>query len=249
MCASSQGLGRACAEALLAEGVSVVINGRDAAKLATTADELRAGAPGAIVTPLAADITTASGRTALLAACPEPDILVTNNVGPKPGSITEVTDEDLARALELHYWTPISLVRAVLPGMIERRFGRIVNITSAMVKAPIPPLALSVSARLGLTGFVKAIAPLYAKSNVTINNLLPELFETDRLVSNLAKIAGAAGRTLDEEKASRQAGCPAGRFGRVEELGAVCAFYCSEHTGYLTGQNILLDGGLYPGTF
>ena len=143
----------------------------------------------------------------------------------------------------------ILLTRAVIDGMAERRFGRIVNITSAMVKAPIPPLALSVAARLGLTGFVKAVAGPYAKSNVTLNNLLPEMFETDRLTSNLSRIAGAAGRTLEAEREQRRASVPAARFGDPREFGAVCAFYCSAHTGYITGQNILLDGGLYPGTF
>ena len=248
VCGASKGLGRACAEALAAEGANLVITGRNAAALDEAAAQI-AARHGVTVHAAAGDITTDEGQAAALAMCPAPDILVNNAGGPPLGDWRSFTREQWLAATNSNMVAAILLTRAVIDGMAARRFGRIVNITSAMVKAPIPPLALSVSARLGLTGFVKAIAPQYAKSNVTINNLLPELFETDRLVSNLAKIAGAAGRTLDEEKASRQAGCPAGRFGRVEELGAVCAFYCSEHTGYLTGQNILLDGGLYPGTF
>ena len=248
VCGASKGLGRACAEALAAEGVNLVITGRDAAALGVAAEELSA-AHGVQVTPAAGDITTDAGQAAALAACPAPDILVNNAAGPPLGDWRSFTREQWLAAADANMVAAILLTRAVIDGMAARGFGRIVNITSAMVKAPIPPLALSVAARLGLTGFVKSVAGSYAKSNVTINNLLPEMFETDRLTSNLQKIAATAGRTLEAEREQRRAGVPAGRFGRPAEFGAVCAFYCSAHTGYMTGQNILLDGGLYPGTF
>ncbi|MBL8360938.1 MAG: SDR family oxidoreductase [Rubrivivax sp.] len=248
VCGASKGLGRACAEALAAEGVNLVITGRDGAALAAAAREL-ADAHGVTVTPAAGDITTDAGQAAALAACPAPDILVNNAAGPPLGDWRTFSREQWLAAADSNMVAAILMIRAVIDGMAERRFGRIVNITSAMVKAPIPPLALSVAARLGLTGFVKTVAGSYAKSNVTINNLLPEMFETDRLTSNLQKIAATAGRTLEAEREQRRAGVPAGRFGRPAEFGAVCAFYCSAHTGYMTGQNILLDGGLYPGTF
>lgn len=248
VCGASKGLGRACAEALAAEGVELVITGRDAASLEAAAAQI-AAAHGVRVTPAAGDITSDSGQAAALAACPSPDILINNAAGPPLGDWRGFTREQWLSAADSNMVAAILLTRAVIDGMAERGFGRIVNITSAMVKAPIPPLALSVAARLGLTGFVKAIAAPYARSNVTINNLLPEMFETDRLTANLTKIAGAAGRTLEAERESRRAGVPAARFGRPEEFGAVCAFYCSAHTGYITGQNILLDGGQYPATF
>ena len=248
VCGASRGLGRACAEALAAEGVHLVITGRNEAALAEAAAQLVAR-HGVTVRMAPGDITTDAGLTTALAACPAPDILVNNAGGPPLGDWRSFTREQWLAAADANMVAAILLTRAVIDGMAERRFGRIVNITSAMLKAPIAPLALSVAARLGLTGFVKAIAGNYAKSNVTLNNLLPELFETERLVSNLSKFAAAAGRTLEEEQAARRASCPAGRFGRAEELGAVCAFYCSVHAGYLTGQNILLDGGTYPGTF
>lgn len=248
VCGASKGLGRACAEALAAEGVNLVITGRDPAALDEAGAQI-AARHGVAVKAAAGDITTDAGQAAALAACPAPDILVNNAAGPPLGDWRSFTREQWLAATDSNMVTAILLTRAVIDGMAERRFGRIVNITSAMVKAPIAPLSLSVAARLGLTGFVKSIAASYAKSNVTIHNLLPEMFETDRLTSNLGRIAAAAGRTLEAERESRRAGVPAGRFGRVEEFGAVCAFYCSAHTGYMTGQNILLDGGLYPGTF
>jgi len=248
VCGASKGLGHACADALAGEGVNLVITGRDEAALAAAAARL-GERHGTTVRIAPGDITTDAGRDAALAACPAPDILVNNAGGPPLGDWRTFTREQWLAAADSNMVAAILLTRAVIDGMAARGFGRVVNITSAMVKAPLAPLALSVAARLGLTGFVKAIAPGYAKSNVTVNNLLPEMFETDRLTSNLGKIASAAGRSLEDERASRRAGIPAGRFGRPEEFGAVCAFYCSVHAGYLTAQNIVLDGGLYPGTF
>ena len=248
VCGASRGLGRACAEALAAEGVNLVITGRNEAELAEAGRDI-AQRHGVRVEAAAGDITTEAGQAAALAACPRVDILVNNAAGPPLGDWRSFSREQWLDAANSNMVSAILLTRSVIDGMAERGFGRVVNITSAMVKAPIAPLSLSVAARLGLTGFVKAIASSYVKSNVTINNLLPEMFETDRLRSNLSKLAAAAGRTLDEEMASRRASSPAGRFGRAEEFGAVCAFYCSQHAGYLTGQNIVLDGGMYPGTF
>jgi 3-oxoacyl-[acyl-carrier protein] reductase len=248
VCGASKGLGRACAEALAAEGVDLVITGRDAAALAEAAAQI-AARHGVAVQAAAGDIGTDAGQAAALAACPAPDILVNNAAGPPLGDWRSFTREQWLAAADANMVGAILLTRAVIDGMAERGFGRIVNITSAMVKAPIAPLALSVSARLGLTGFVKAVAGSYAARNVTINNLLPEMFETDRLTANLSRLAAGAGRTLEAERESRRAGVPAARFGRPAEFGAVCAFYCSAHSGYMTGQNVLLDGGLYAGTF
>jgi 3-oxoacyl-[acyl-carrier protein] reductase len=247
VCASSQGLGRACAEALVVEGVAVVINGRDAAKLATTADELRAATPGASVTPLAADITTAEGRATLLAACAAPDILVTNNVGPKPGTIAEVTDDDLERALQLHYWAPISLVRAVLPGMVERQFGRIVNITSAMVTRPSGHMVASAGARAGQTAVMKGVSAEVAQFNVTINNLLPERIDSPRQEHMAHVEMERSGITYDQARHRQAASLAAKRLGRPSELGATCAFLCSVHASFISGMNMHLDGGSYPG--
>jgi 3-oxoacyl-[acyl-carrier protein] reductase len=248
VCGASKGLGRACAEALAAEGVNLTITGRESGPLEKAAADLQA-AHGVMVHASPGDITTEPGRAAALAGCPAPDILVNNAGGPPLGDWRSFTREQWLAATDANMVSAILMTRAVIDGMAERRFGRIVNITSAMVKAPIAPLGLSVAARLGLTGFVKAIAGGYARSNVTVNNLLPEMFETDRLTANLTKIATTAGRALEDERESRRNSIPAGRFGRPEEFGAVCAFYCSVHAGYLTGQNIVLDGGLYPGTF
>jgi 3-oxoacyl-[acyl-carrier protein] reductase len=248
VCGASKGLGRACAEALAAEGVDLTITGRESRALEQAAADIRA-AHRVTVQVSAGDITTEQGRAAALAACPTPDILINNAGGPPLGDWRTFTQEQWLAATDANMVSAILMTRGVIDGMAERRFGRIVNITSAMVKAPIAPLALSVAARLGLTGFVKAIAGGYARSNVTVNNLLPEMFETDRLTANLTKIATAAGRALEDERESRRKSIPAGRFGRPDEFGAVCAFYCSAHAGYLTGQNIVLDGGLYPGTF
>jgi 3-oxoacyl-[acyl-carrier protein] reductase len=248
VCAASKGLGRACAEALAAEGVQLVITGRNADALTEAADQIRLR-HGVAVAMAVGDITTDAGQAAALAACPQPDILINNAAGPPLGDWRSFSREQWLDAANSNMVSAILLTRAVIDTMAAHGFGRVLNITSAMVKAPIAPLSLSVAARLGLTGFVKAIAAGYVKSNVTINNLLPEMFETDRLRSNLGKLAASAGRTLEDEMASRRAGNPAGRFGRAEEFGAVCAFYCSQHAGYITGQNIMLDGGMYPGTF
>jgi 3-oxoacyl-[acyl-carrier protein] reductase len=247
VCASSQGLGRACAEALAAEGVAVVINGRDIDKLAATAAELRAAVPGASVTPVAADITTADGRATLLAACPAPDILVTNNAGPKPGTISEVTDDDLERALQLHYWGPISMVRSVLPGMVERRFGRIVNITSAMVTRPSAHMVASAGARAGQTAVMKAVSGDVARFNVTINNVLPERIDSPRQEHMAQVEMERNGITYEEARHRQAASLAAGRLGRPSELGAACAFLCSVHASFISGMNLHLDGGSYPG--
>ena len=248
ICGASKGLGRACAEALAAEGVELVITGRSGEALARAAAEL-ADRHGVRVTPAAGDITTDPGRAAALAACPAPDILINNAGGPPVGDWRSFDREQWLAAADGNMVSAILLTREVVDGMAERGFGRILNITSAMVKMPYSALSLSVAARLGLTGFVKAVAPAYVKHNVTINCLLPEQFETDRLRANLAKISAANKRTPEEERAAQLASAPAGRFGRVEEFGAVCAFYCSAHAGYLTAQNVLLDGGRYPGVF
>lgn len=248
VCAASKGLGKACAAALAAEGANVTITGRDRDLLERTAEELRKASPVRI-TAAPGDITTKEGRRAALSACPAPDILVNNAGGPPVGDWRSFEPEQWLAAANGNMVCAIMLVRAVIDGMAERGFGRIVNITSAMVKMPHEALGLSVAARLGLTGFVKSIAARYVASNVTINNLLPEQFETDRLRSNIAKMAGRSGRTVDEELVAQAASSPAKRLGRVEEFGAVCAFYCSEHVGFLTGQNVMLDGGRYPGVF
>jgi 3-oxoacyl-[acyl-carrier protein] reductase len=248
VCGASKGLGRACAEALAAEGVNLVISGRNAEALQQAAQAL-AERHGVSVKVAVGDITTQAGQDEALRVCPQPDILVNNAAGPPVGDWRGFTREQWLAAAEGNMVGAILLIRAVIDGMAERGFGRIVNITSAMVKAPHPALSLSVAARLGLTGFAKTIAAGYIKSNVTINNLLPEQFETDRLRSNLGKLAAGSGRTLEEEIAARKMASAAGRFGRVEEFGAVCAFYCSHQAGYLTAQNVVLDGGMYPGVF
>jgi len=248
VCAASKGLGRGCAQALAAEGVNLVIVARTRDTLEATAAEIRA-ATGAAVTAVACDITTPEGRALALAACPQPDILVTNAGGPPPGDFRGFSHDDWIRALEANMLTPIELIRATVDGMIARRFGRIVNITSSAVKAPIDVLALSNGARSGLTGFVAGLARRVAAHNVTVNNLLPGLFDTDRIATTLAASAKERGATVDEMRARRVAEIPAGRLGTREEFGAACAFLCSAHAGYITGQNWLMDGGAYPGTF
>ena len=248
VCASSRGLGRACAEALAQAGAALVINGRQAAALEAAAAEIRRDF-GVTVTAVAADATTEAGRAALLAACPAPDILLNNAAGPPPGDWRSFDRDAWQGAIDTNLLSAVFLMRQYVDGMAERGFGRVVNITSAMVKMPHPLMALSVAARLGLTGFVRGIAPSLIERNVTVNNLLPEQFDTDRLRSNLAFIAGKKGIGLDEEIAAQIASAPSGRFGRPQEFGATCAFMCSVHAGYMTGQNILLDGGRYPGVF
>ncbi len=247
VCAASKGLGRGCAEALAAEGVDLVICARTADVLEKTAEEI-AARHGVKVTPVACDITTEAGRAAVLDACPQPDILVNNAGGPPPGDFKDFTLDDWRRAVEGNMITPIALIRATVYGMAERGFGRIVNITSASVKSPIPILELSNGARAGLTGGVASLARKVARHNVTINNLLPGPFDTDRLRGNLASAAEKSGRPYEEIEAERAAQNPAGRFGTPEEFGAACAFLCSAHAGYMAGQNLVLDGGAFNAT-
>ncbi|QDZ26647.1 SDR family oxidoreductase [Noviherbaspirillum sp. UKPF54] len=248
VCGASKGLGRGCAEALAGEGVNVTLVARTADVLERTAAEIR-GQSGVTVTAVACDITTAEGRALALAACPAPDILVTNAGGPPPGDFRSWTRDDWIAALDANMLTPIELIKATVDGMMTRRFGRIVNITSSAVKAPIDILGLSNGARSGLTGFVAGLARKTVAHNVTINNLLPGQFDTDRLKKTLGGAAVAAGKSVEEAFEARRMQIPAQRFGTPAEFGAVCAFLCSVHAGYMTGQNVLLDGGNYPGTF
>jgi 3-oxoacyl-[acyl-carrier protein] reductase len=247
VCAASKGLGRACAMALARDGVSVTITARGAEALEQTAQDIRT-ATGATVTTVAGDITTEAGRAAALAACPAPDILINNAGGPPPGDFRDWEREDWIRALDANMLAPIALMKAVVDGMIDRRFGRIVNITSASVKSPIPALGMSNGARAGLTGFVGGLARQVARHNVTINNLLPGPFATDRLRTTMGGAAAQSGRTLDEEIAARAAQNPTGRFGDPEEFGRACAFLCAASSGYIVGQNLLLDGGAFNAT-
>ncbi len=247
VCAASKGLGRGCAMSLAREGVDVVIVARTPGPLEQTAKEIRE-ASGVTVTPVAADITTESGRAAALQACPSPDILVNNAGGPPPGDFRDWTRDDWIKAIDANMLTPIELIKATVDGMMERRFGRIVNITSSAVKAPIDILGLSNGARAGLTGFVAGIARKTVRHNVTINALLPGPFETDRLRGTVESVAKASGRPFEEVWKQRAENNPAGRFGDPEEFGEACAFLCGRHAGYITGQNLLIDGGAYPGT-
>lgn len=247
VCAASKGLGRACAFALAREGVHVTLTARSADALEATAEEIRK-ATGVTVTTAPGDISTEEGRAAALAACPEPDILINNAGGPPPGDFHDWDRDDWIRALDANMLTPIFLIKATVDGMMSRGFGRIVNITSAAVKAPIPILGLSNGARTGLTGFVAGLSRQTVKHNVTINNLLPGPFETDRLRKTMEGGAKAAGRSIDEEMDLRRKTNPSGRFGDPEEFGAACAFLCAAQSGFMTGQNILLDGGAFPGT-
>jgi 3-oxoacyl-[acyl-carrier protein] reductase len=251
VCAASKGLGRGCAEALVREGVNVVITARGADALEATAAGLRRLDPRAEVRAVAGDIATADGRAAALAACPRVDILVNNAGGPPPGDFRDWGREAWLAAIDANMLAPIELIKATVDAMAERGFGRIVNITSAAVKAPIDILGLSNGARSGLTGFVAGLArqPRLASRNVTINNLLPGPFDTDRLRGTMVGAAQASGRSVDEVLDERRQLNPTRRFGSAEEFGALCAFVCSVHAGYITGQNLLIDGGAYPGTF
>jgi len=240
VCASSKGLGRGCATALAQAGCRVIVNGRDAERAQATAAAIRA-ATGAEVDVVAGDLGDPQVREALLAACPAPDILVNNNGGPPPAPFEAITREKLLAGLEANMLTPIALAQAVLPGMAARKFGRIVNITSASVRAPIAGLDVSSGARAGLTAFLASAARKYARDNVTINSIQPGMFDTDRIRSALGGDA--------EKLAQRLAGIPAGRLGAADEFGALCAFLCSAQAGYVTGQNILIDGGAFPGAF
>jgi 3-oxoacyl-[acyl-carrier protein] reductase len=249
VCAASKGLGKGCALALAKEGVDVVITARGADALEATAAEIRAAAPNVKVTTVAGDITTPEGRAAALAAAPYYDILVNNAGGPPPGDFRDWNRDTWIKALDANMLTPIELIKATVDGMIERKFGRIVNITSGAVKAPIDVLGLSNGARSGLTGFIAGLSRKTVAHNVTINNLLPGAFDTDRLRGTAAGAAKAQGKTVDEILEVRRKAVPALRFGNSDEFGAACAFLCSTHAGYFTGQNILIDGGAYPGTF
>jgi len=252
VCASSKGLGKGCAAALVREGVNVVLTARGEAALQATASELRELASqhgGAEVRAVAGDITTLQGREQALSACPQVDILINNAGGPPTGNFRDWNRDDWIRALDANMLTPIELIKATVDPMMARGFGRIVNITSGAVKAPIDALGLSNGARSGLTGFVAGVARQTVARNVTINNLLPGPFETDRLHQTLAASAKASGKSVEEVADIRRAQNPAKRFGTIEEFGAMCAFICSTHAGFVTGQNFLMDGGVYPGTF
>ena len=249
VCAASKGLGKGCALALAREGVNVTITARTAADLEAAAEEIRRAAPDVTVTVVPGDITTAEGRRAALAACPNPDILVNNAGGPPPGDFRDWSRDDWVKALDANMLTPIELIKATVDGMMDRGFGRIVNITSSAVKAPIDILGLSNGARSGLTGFIAGLSRTTIARGVTINNLLPGPFETDRLRGNAATRAKRSNRTLEQELEVMAAANPAGRLGNADEFGAACAFLCSTHAGFITGQNWLLDGGAYPGTF
>ncbi len=247
VCAASKGLGRACAMALAREGVAVTITARTVATLEQTAADIRT-ATGAPVVAVAGDITTEAGRAAALAACPAPDILVNNAGGPPPGDFRDWSREDWIRALDANMLTPIALMRAVVDGMCARGFGRIVNITSASVKSPIPTLGMSNGARAGLTGFAAGLARQVARHNVTINNLLPGPFLTDRLRGNAMIEADKSGRPVEEVIATRMRATPTGRAGDPAEFGDACVFLCAASSGYIVGQNLLLDGGAFNAT-
>jgi 3-oxoacyl-[acyl-carrier protein] reductase len=246
VCAASKGLGKGCAAALAKEGVDVTICARGADALNTTAKEL--SSTGVKITPVVCDVTTEAGRKALLAACPNPDILINNAGGPPPGDFKTFGLDDWRKAVEGNMITPIALIHATIYGMMERRFGRIVNITSASIKHPIAALELSNGARLGLTGAVAVLARKAAGANVTINGILPGPFDTDRLRGTSQKMAEARKVALSVIDAERKAAVPAGRFGTTDEFGATVAFLCSAHAGFITGQNLLTDGGGYPGS-
>jgi 3-oxoacyl-[acyl-carrier protein] reductase len=248
VCASSKGLGRGCAFSLAREGVNLVITARGKEALEKTAEEIR-GATGVKVTTVAGDITTEAGRAAVLAACPNPDILINNAGGPPPGDFRNWTRDIWISALDANMLTPIELIKATVDGMIARKFGRIVNITSSSVKAPIEILGLSNGARSGLTGFVAGIARKTVAHNVTINNLLPGSFDTDRIRTTCETLARNRGVSVEVIRKERMALCPAGRFGDPAEFGDACAYLCSAQASYVTGQNFLIDGGSYPGTY
>ena len=246
VCASSSGLGKACAISLSAEGVEVWINGRDADRLEAAAVEIEA-LTGRRPRTVLADIDTAEGRAKALAACPEPDILVCNSGGPKPGRLADWTETAWSDVVAAKMISPILLIQAVIGGMRQRGFGRVVAITSAMVKTPKFPMALSTGPRAGLTAFCKALAGEVASDGVTVNCILPEKIETDRLAQMTRSLARV--RQVDEAvaRAEMVGAIPAGRFGRPSEVGDACAFLCSDRAGYITGQNLQLDGGAYGG--
>ena len=248
VCASSKGLGKACAISLARAGCELVINGRDEKALAATAREITE-ATGVKVTAVAADVGSIEGRKALLAACPQPDILVNNNAGPPPKDFRKVSAADIDAGINANMATPIALVQAVIDGMIAREFGRIINITSGSVKSPLTGLDLSSGARAGLTAFLAGVAREVAYANVTINQILPGAFNTDRLRSAAAKMAEMRNISVEQAQADRIKAIPARRFGQPEEFGELCAFLAGAHAGFLTGQNLLIDGGQFSGAF
>lgn len=247
VCAASKGLGRACAISLAREGVELTICARGEEALAKTAEELRAF--GVKVAAIVGDVATAEGRAKLLAACPHPDILINNAGGPPPGDFRNWSREDWLKAIDANMLAPIELIKATIDQMMARKFGRIVNITSGAVKAPISVLGLSNGARAGLTGFVAGLARQTAQANVTINNLLPGFFMTDRTRTTLGAFAAEKGIPVEAALADRLKSIPAGRQGDPAEFGDACAYLCSAQAGFVTGQNFLIDGGAYPGTF
>lgn len=248
VCASSRGLGRACAQALADAGVNLVINGLDEQRLIAVAKDIEEST-GVKVIPVAADVSTEAGQQALLAACPEPDILVNNNAGPPLKDFRQLNKEAMVEGLNMNMLTPISLIQRVLDPMAQKGFGRIVNITSMTVKMPVAGLDLSSGARAGLTAFLAGIARTVADKNVTINNILPGYFATDRLEGVFNAGMARTGHDRDTVAAELAGKIPAHRFGVPDEFGNTCAFLCSQYAGYITGQNILLDGGLNPSAF
>ena len=248
VCASSRGLGKGCAMALAKNGVNVVVNGRDETVTMATAKEIR-DTTGVDVTPVIADVSSAGGQKALLAACPKPDILVNNNGGPPFRDFRELSRDDMLQGVTMNFATPIELVQAVIDNMVEQRFGRIVNITSVSVMRPVPGLDLSSGARAGLTAFLAGVARTVAQHNVTINHILPGYIDTDRLRGALAFNSQKANISMEDAAATLAEEVPAKRFGNAEEFGEACAFLCSRQAGYITGHSLTLDGGLYESNF
>jgi 3-oxoacyl-[acyl-carrier protein] reductase len=244
VCASSRGLGKACALSLAREGVAVVVNGRDEKTLSATRDEI-VDLTGAKVTAIAADVSTQEGQVALLAGCPRPDILVNNNGGPPPKDFRSLDRSAMLEGVIQNMVTPIELIQRVVPHMVAQRFGRIINITSLSVKMPLLGLDLSSGARAGLTAFMAGPARELAQHNITVNNILPGMFDTDRLRNTTKRMAEMQGKTIEDVAGHRQSTVPARRFGEPSELGELCAFLCSVQAGYITGQNFLMDGGLF----
>jgi 3-oxoacyl-[acyl-carrier protein] reductase len=248
VCASSRGLGRACAQRLAEAGCEVVLNGLNRERLEAVAADMRK-ATGAKITAVAADVATPDGQKALFAACPEPDILINNNAGPPFRDFRELDRQKMLDGVIANMVVAIELTQKAIDPMVKRKFGRIVNITSGSVRAPLVGLDLSSGARAGLTAFMAGVARSVAGSNVTINFLLPGAFDTDRLKSNIEATAKKQGAPVDQVTAARAASIPAKRFGTPDEFGAACAFLCSAQAGYITGQNLLIDGGAFPGAF
>tara|TARA_Y100000590_G_scaffold138680_1_gene158788 strand:- start:2800 stop:3579 length:780 start_codon:yes stop_codon:yes gene_type:complete len=248
VCASSQGLGFACARSLVREGATVFINGRNRERLAEASRKIEKET-GSTVTPVVADLNEAQGRTNLIAACPEPDILVNSNGGPPPGNFSDWSDDDWRRSLEENFMVPVVLLRAVLPGMRSRKFGRIVNITSSQVKSPLATMGLSTAARSGLTAVCKSISREVIRDNVTINNLLPERVDTQRQMLMAKFVAESRKISIEEARALQIESVAAKRMGTLQEFGDACAYFCSEQAGYISGQNLHVDGGSYSGVF